>query len=734
MKLRSFFVSGLLALSLPMSTFARPVAGVEVPPPLPAGTVTETHWGTAVPDPWRQLENVKDPQVQQWLRGQADATTAIMKRIPGRAAVLQRMQEIESSAAGLVSRVVRSSNGRLFFLRRNPGDDQFKLVWRDGPGGEDRVIVDPQALSKASASTLAILDYQPSPDGSKLAYALQSGGGEIGSLHVVDVASGKALVEPIDRIRFASASWLQDGSGLFFARLREGYEKADTAKRFEDRTSHFLSLSGKDAGKNIALVSASRNPEMALPAYASPYLFQLAGSQQVAALIYFGVERNTRLYLAPLKDVVQGRARWQQVYDTPDEISDLAQVGDQLYLRSAKGAPRYRILRMSLADAHISKASVAVDQGAGVIVNLSGARDALYYTQRDGVNTVLQRLSAKGGATESVSLPVQGSTEIAFSDSGQDGALLTLAGWTRAPKTWAVGTDGKTTRLALAQDGAFDSIDSIEAREVLVPSHDGVRVPLSIIAKKGLKLDGSNPTIVYGYGAYGITEDPGLNPRLLAYLERGGVFAIAHVRGGGVYGNAWHDGGKKATKPNTWKDGIAAAEWLIANGYTSRAKVGVYGGSAGGIFVGRAITERPELFAAAVPTVGSMDTLRSEFSANGPANIPEFGTVKKEDEFRALLAMSSYHQIKDGQRYPAVLLSHGVNDIRVDVWQSAKFASRMAAATAKNDAAKPVLMRLEYEGGHGSGSTRAQAQERSADIYSFFLWQFGVAEFQPLAP
>ncbi len=221
---------------------------------------------------------------------------------------------------------------------------------------------------------------------------------------------------------------------------------------------------------------------------------------------------------------------------------------------------------------------------------------------------------------------------------------------------------------------------------------------------------------------------------MLAYLERGGVFAIAHVRGGGVYGNAWHDGGKKATKPNTWKDGIAAAEWLIANGYTSRAKVGVYGGSAGGIFVGRAITERPELFAAAVPTVGSMDTLRSEFSANGPANIPEFGTVKKEDEFRALLAMSSYHQIKEGQRYPAVLLSHGVNDIRVDVWQSAKFASRMAAATAKNDAAKPVLMRLEYEGGHGSGSTRAQAQERSADIYSFFLWQFGVAEFQPLAP
>jgi prolyl oligopeptidase len=263
-----------------------------------------------------------------------------------------------------------------------------------------------------------------------------------------------------------------------------------------------------------------------------------------------------------------------------------------------------------------------------------------------------------------------------------------------------------------------------------VRSHDGIEVPVSILSRKDIKLDGRNPTIVYGYGAYGITEDPFFSPRIYAWLERGGVYAIAHVRGGGAFGEEWHLAGRKTTKPNTWKDGIAVAEWLVVNGYSTRDRIGIYGGSAGGIFVGRAITERPELFAAAVSAVGVHDLVRSETRANGVANVPEYGTVKNEDEFRALLAMSSYHHVKDGQKYPAVMLVHGVNDTRVDVWQSAKFAARLAAATGQS---RPVLMRLEYESGHGQGSTRAQARERTGDVFSFFLWQFGVPDFQPTA-
>jgi prolyl oligopeptidase len=234
--------------------------------------------------------------------------------------------------------------------------------------------------------------------------------------------------------------------------------------------------------------------------------------------------------------------------------------------------------------------------------------------------------------------------------------------------------------------------------------------------------------VLYGYGAYGVTEDPFFNPRIYAWLEKGGVYAIAHVRGGGAFGEEWHLAGRKANKPNTWKDAIAAAEWLVANGYTSKSRLGIFGGSAGGIFVGRAITERPDLFAAAVPLVGTLDAPRFEFSANGPANIPEFGSVKNESEFRALLEMSTYHAIRDNTPYPGILLVHGVNDIRVDVWQSLKAGARFAVATSSG---RPVLMRLEFDSGHGQGSTRAQLQERIADIWSFMLWQFGAPEFQP---
>ena len=318
--------------------------------------------------------------------------------------------------------------------------------------------------------------------------------------------------------------------------------------------------------------------------------------------------------------------------------------------------------------------------------------------------------------------------------------IARVSSWTRAAVDfrWDPAA-GRASALVLAHVGKFDAPPGLQAREVMVRSHDGVMVPVSILSRSDLKLDGRNPTMLYGYGAYGAVESPGFSATRLAWLERGGVYAFAHVRGGGVFGDAWYRAGQKTTKPNTWRDGIAVAEWLIAQRYTSTQKLGIYGGSAGGIFVGRALTERPDLFAAAVPSVPVLDTVRSEQSANGVANVPEYGTVKKEDEFRALLAMSSYHALRSGVRYPAVMLTHGVNDVRVDVWQSAKFAARLAAVqsadkgTSKDDA-RPVLMRLEYEAGHGQGSSRAQAQGRLADMWAFFLWQFGEDGYQPALP
>lgn len=263
-----------------------------------------------------------------------------------------------------------------------------------------------------------------------------------------------------------------------------------------------------------------------------------------------------------------------------------------------------------------------------------------------------------------------------------------------------------------------------------MPSHDGAKVPLSIIHKKGLKLDGRNPTLLQGYAAYGFTWEPRFDVNRLAWLEQGGVIAMANPRGSGVFGQAWYEAGKQATKPNTWRDMIACAEYLIAHGYATAATLGIEGGSAGGITSGRAATARPDLFAAVVPRVGVLDLVRAELEANGPPNIPEFGSHKTEAGFRALLEMSTYHHIQPGTRYPAALLLHGVNDPRVAVWHSAKTAARLAAVSAALPDGRPVLLRLDYDAGHGVGSTKLQRQQEVADIYAFLLWQMGAKGFQ----
>ena len=717
------------ALLIAGMTHAATFAGVDVPPPLPAKPVTDTLWGTPITDPYRFLENVADPQVQQWMRAEADATAAIMARIPGRDALIARFKTIEDGASGLTTQVQHTPGGRWFFQKRDPGENQFRLVWRERADGPDHLLFDPEALRKATGEPHAILDFAASPDGRRIAYAVQRGGGEIGGLHVVDVDTGRELIQPIDRIRYASVSWLDDGNGFFYNRLHEGYDTLPADQRFNDNERHFRALDAN--GTDRVVFQPSRVPELALPVFATGYVMQVPGTRTALMWVELGVERYGLLYSAELESAIAGTAKWRPVATAADSIVDFAMGGGYVYLRSFKDAPRYKVVRVSVDALDLARAEVVIPAGSGVVTAVAGARDAVYVTRRDGVSTALLRVPhARAIKAEPVALPFAGSAEMT-SDPRVPGAVLELGGWTHASRPYQVDPARRVTALPFVRIGAYDAPRDIEAREVRVKSWDGTEVPVSVIVKKGIKLDGSNPTILYGYGAYGITDDPGFSPRVYAWLERGGVYAIAHVRGGGAFGDEWHMAGRRATKPNTWKDGIAAAEWLIANGYTSPGKLGIYGGSAGGIFVGRSITERPDLFAAAVPQVGWFDAIRIETSANGVANVPEFGTVKKEDEFRALLAMSSYDHVKPGTAYPGVMLVHGVNDIRVDVWQSTKMASRLATATTSG---RPVLLRLEYDSGHGQGSTREQLQARTADVFAFMLWQFGAPEFQPRAP
>jgi prolyl oligopeptidase len=305
---------------------------------------------------------------------------------------------------------------------------------------------------------------------------------------------------------------------------------------------------------------------------------------------------------------------------------------------------------------------------------------------------------------------------------------MKLSSWTQ-PQLWYAydPASDKFTDTGLRPRSPVD-YSAIVSEEVKVKSHDGRLVPLSIVRRGDLSRNASNPTLLYAYGAYGIRLDASFDPTLLAWLERGGVYAVAHVRGGGEYGEDWHLAGQKLTKPNTWKDFIACGEYLVEQKWTSPARLAGQGGSAGGITVGRALTERPDLFAAIIDDVGMSDTVRFETSANGPPNVPEFGSVSSAEGFKGLLAMSSYHHVEDGAKYPAVLLTTGINDPRVDSWQMGKMTARLQAASASG---KPILLRVDFDAGHGIGSTKQQANEGIVDGWAFLLWQFGDPEFQP---
>ncbi|HEY1228397.1 MAG TPA: prolyl oligopeptidase family serine peptidase, partial [Ramlibacter sp.] len=361
----------------------------------------------------------------------------------------------------------------------------------------------------------------------------------------------------------------------------------------------------------------------------------------------------------------------------------------------------------------------------GVLEGFAVGPDAVMASVREGTAIGLREYRPGDTSGHAIPLPVRGGVADLHDDPAHAYRdwLYTVAGWTQAPRTYRL-QGARSTDTGLRPQVRIPGAPAIEVTDVQVRSHDGVLVPMTILHRKGLRRDGSNPTLLDGYGSYGFSETAHYNPSRLAWLERGGVLAYANVRGSGVHGDPWHRAGFKASKPNTWKDGIACAQFLTAQGYASPSTLGVMGTSAGGIFVGRAVTDAPQLFAAAIFNVGVMDAVRAEESANGITNISEFGSWKDPKEFPALLAMSTYHQIRDGVAYPAVMLVHGLNDPRVDVWHSAKAAARLQAASSSG---KPILLRLDAQAGHGVGSTAHQRHALEADIYSFLLWQMGKA-------
>jgi prolyl oligopeptidase len=695
-------------------------------PTFPARDVPETFFGTVVDDPYRGLENVKDPQVVAWMKAHATHARTTLDSLPGYQGMKARIVELDATVSAVVGAVERREGGHLFFTRRAADANTFKLYHR-GPDGRERLLADPDSWQKETGRPHAINYFSPSPDGRHVAYGISAAGSEDAAIHVIETATLKRVSGPIDRAQYPNLSWHPDSRSFFYLRQQEMKPGMPATDRYQDGRSWRHTV-GTEPAQDVAIAGPGLYPQVAVRPTDFAFVVGVPGSKHALQLVIAGVQREIALYTAPLDTVGRPGTPWVRVCEFEDEVTSFAVNGDDVYLLTHRDSPRFSVIKTPLGAPDAKKAATVIAASEQVVVEIAAARDGLYFESRDGAVKRLKRLAWSGGAPVEVKLPLEGAASIMSASPDIDGAVVSLAAWTRAREIYAVDAAGQATNTGLQPLGPFDAPSDLVTAEVRVTSHDGALVPLSITHKRGLKLDGSNPALLYGYGSYGITEEPSFRASRLAWLERGGVYAVANVRGSGVYGQDWYKAGYKATKPNTWKDLIACAEHLVARNYTTSTKLGILGGSAGGILVGRAMTERPDLFAAVVPAVGVLDAVRTETTANGVPNIPEFGTVKKEDEFRALLAMSSYHHVKDGTAYPAVLLLHGVNDPRVDVWHSSKMAARLLAATTSG---KPILLDLDYEAGHGVGSTKEQQQRNTADMYAFLFWQAGHPDFQP---
>ncbi|MFM2065869.1 MAG: hypothetical protein RLZZ584_778 [Pseudomonadota bacterium] len=740
--------------------------------PLPPGPgVTEVLHGVTVPDPFRRLEDQDDPATRAWLQAQGAHARAELARIDGRERLGRRIATLLASVGDQVQDIRRLPGERIWYLKRRAGESQYKLMLRQGEHGAERVIVDPQQLMRSTGVPHAINYWQPSWDGRTLAYGLSAGGSEDAALHLLDVASGRAIGQAIPRVHEALLHWTPDSRALSFNQVRVLPPGTPDTETFLDTATLLLrpGRPGEPAVRPVPLFGPLIDRQLGLDRLDVGEVLFAPGSRWMIARTTDTTVPEGRLYVAPLAQLdraVQAVRRaaagprgvrgatagtgieWRAVATAADKVTAIALAGDTLYLRSYAGASNGRVLALALpavaapgaagrAEPALARAvEVVPEPASGVLEDFALAPGAIYTELKLGFGSRVRRhaLSGQGAALkagEPVDLAPQfeGST-LLISEPAQQAhdAWIATASWLDTSRALAVGPQGVLRDTGLRDNPRPPAAADLQVTELLLPSHDGAQVPLAIVHRKGLALDGSHPTLLVGYGAYGVSLEARLDVRSLAWLEQGGVLAYANVRGSGAFGDAWHRAGFKASKPNTWKDGIACAQHLIAHGYTNPGRLGIWGTSAGGIFVGRAVTSAPQLFAAAIFDVGVMDAVRAEESANGITNISEFGSNRNPDEFPALLEMSTYHQIRDGVPYPAVLLIHGMNDPRVDVWHSAKAAARLQQASSSG---KPVLLRLDGQAGHGVGSTAQQGVDKLADIYSFLLWQFGLAEQAP---
>ncbi len=731
--LRAVFVAIVVAVgcvTLPIIRAGAPAAQVfPTPPPVPPERpVGVTKYGASVTDPYRYFENMNDPVVIDFFKQQNAYARAVLAGLGSpRSQLFDRIRALDN--AGTAVSGVTVDGPYYFYLKLNPGDNSPKLYVRGADESDERILVDPQRLA-TTGKHYTINYFLPSLDGRYVAYGISEGGSEAAVIHVVETATARVLPDAIDRAYAVGVtSWLPDGNSFYYVRfpkLKSGESELDK----ETRAVAYLHVLGRDPDKDVAVFGYGVDPKIPFAPTDLPIVSYSPVSMYTLGAVQHGVQLEATIYATRATVLAFGSVDWKLVATTADDVTGFDVKSSTIYLLTHKNAPTFKVVATSLEAPNLATAQVIVPPGVPIVESVNVASDKLYVLSHNGGFGEIARVSlapdGTPGASTKVALPFEGSINALSTDPRLPGAVFGLAGWTHSLLYYAVDANGTVSDTHLKELADVD-MSPYTSMEVQARSADATMVPLSVIYKKGIALDGSHPAYLEGYGAYGIEIDPSFRATRVAWLERGAVFAVCHPRGGGWYGEAWHRAGMIATKPHTWQDFVACGRWLIAHKYTSPAHLAGEGTSAGGITIGRAITTQPHLFAAALDVVGASNTFRMEFSPNGPPNIPEFGTVTNEAGFKALYAMDSYEHVVPGTAYPAVMLITGYNDPRVASWELAKFTARLQKATTSR---RPILLRVDYDAGHGFlAASRKQSEELLTDEYAFLLWQCGDPAF-----
>ena len=661
-------------------------------------TQQDNYHGTVVSDPYRWLEEEKSEEVSAWVESQNTLARPYLAELPSRERYKERLTALWDYEKYSTPYMV---NGKLFYSYNDGLQNQYVLYMADGVNGEPEVLIDPNTLSEDG--TVSMASTELSPKASFLAYMLSDGGTDWKTIHVRDTSKKSDLTDIIKGIKFSNIAWLPDESGFFYSR----YPQNEAGKYDDSQTvSIYFHAIGTAQSEDKKVFAFDNKPTW------NPYPSVVQDGKTLLISVFEGYQANG-VYA---KSLVNDNSELVPVFDKWDGRYDLiGEHDDELFFTSTANAPTGKVIKVDF-DGGVKATETVIESTSDTLSSVSLLGEKLFAQYLKDVKGQVSVFDLNGEKIDEIAFTDIGSVSGFYGSKNADTTFYKLTGFTNPGQVFAYDVKSGESSLFKSIDTGVN-YDDYETKQIFYTSKDGTKVPMFIVHKKGLKLDGNNKTLLYGYGGFNISLLPRYSVSRMVWVEQGNVLAIANLRGGGEYGQQWHKAGTKLDKQNVFDDFIAAGEYLVESGYTTPEKMGIQGGSNGGLLVGATLTQRPDLFSAALPAVGVLDMLRYHTpSANARAWSSDYGLSENKDEFEALYAYSPLHNTKPGTCYPATLVTTGDHDDRVVPWHSYKFAAQLQADQSCDN---PILLRVETRAGHGAGTPTWMQIEGYADQWAF---------------